>query len=183
MRRNLIYQAIDNWLDDAQMNPPRLGLCGDLGAPMPDDWATTACEFMAMAEQAWSDALVLATDRRGEPASYVLKATALLTACFRRWGCVRRGWPGTDAEFWGDYVTSQISSAIDEEREYQDGLPPNRTDGSEKSVIEYAVMARRYLRRAEEAWCSEAGYYGALDELRKVAAIGVKCLEDHGVAQ
>lgn len=74
----------------------------------------------------------------------------------------------------------QVYLAIDGEREYQDSLPRTRTDGSAKGVGDYLTLISRYHRKAEDDWSDTAGNDAALHQIRKIAAIAVHCLEDHG---
>ena len=76
-----------------------------------------------------------------------------------------------------------VYKLIDGEREYQSKLGPDRTDGSDKTVGDYLTMLRSYLRKAENAWTDNAGCEPALDQIRKVAAIAVRCMEDHGAPE
>ena len=68
---------------------------------------------------------------------------------------------------------------IDGERDYQDALPPNRTDGREKSVGEFMIMLQYYLAKSIEAWTMNAGDTEALKNIRKIAGICVNCMEHH----
>jgi hypothetical protein len=77
----------------------------------------------------------------------------------------------------------EVYTLIDGERDYQDRLPPSRTDGSAKSVGDYLTMLRYYLTQAEAKWTSSSGNLGALDNIRKIAGITVKCMEDHGAPE
>lgn len=45
----------------------------------------------------------------------------------------------------------------------------------------YITLMRKLLNDAEVAWSTSRGDAGALDELRKVVAVGVACFEQHGV--
>ena len=40
---------------------------------------------------------------------------------------------------------------------------------------------RQLLNDAERAYMGQRGDIGALDEMRKVVAVGVACMEQHGV--
>jgi hypothetical protein len=73
-----------------------------------------------------------------------------------------------------------IYHLIDGERDYQDSLLSNRTDGSEKSVGDYITMLQHYQQRLVEAWTINAGNTAALDIMRKIAGISVRCMEEHG---
>lgn len=75
----------------------------------------------------------------------------------------------------------QVYSAIDDERDYQDNLGPDRTDGSDKSVGDYLVIMDHYLRTAQSAFTLSPGTQQARRDILKIVAIGVRCLEEHGV--
>jgi hypothetical protein len=77
----------------------------------------------------------------------------------------------------------QVYRAIDGERAYQDELGPDRKDGSDLSVGDYLVMIDYYHRKAMDDWAKSPGVSDALDELRKVTAIAVMCMEEHGVPE
>jgi len=74
----------------------------------------------------------------------------------------------------------KVYDVIKGERDYQNALGPERTDGSEKTVGDYLTMLRAYLNRADEAWIANSGCVPALHEMRKIAAIAVRCMEEHG---
>jgi len=73
-----------------------------------------------------------------------------------------------------------VYEAIDSERDYQDRLSADRTDGREHAVGEYLTMLRHYLNKADEAWTMNAGDLAALEQMRKIAGIAVRCMEDWG---
>lgn len=79
---------------------------------------------------------------------------------------------------------SEVYKLIDGEREYQDSL---RYDGvnarfgdMEHEVGEYLVMFATYLRKAEDGWTLNKGNDQALHQIRKLATIAVRCMEEHG---
>ena len=74
----------------------------------------------------------------------------------------------------------EIYKIIDEERVYQNTLPPERTEGVPHTVGNYLVMMRHYMGRAEDAWTLNPGDKKALDVIRKIAAIAVRCMEENG---
>ena len=47
-------------------------------------------------------------------------------------------------------------------------------------VIAYLTIMRKLLTDAEAAWASSRGDDGSLDEIRKVVAVGIACMEQHG---
>lgn len=74
---------------------------------------------------------------------------------------------------------AKVYELINGERSYQDTLPPSRTDGSSKTVGDYLVLLDVYIRRAKDDWAGNAGYEQSLDEIRKIAGIAVRCMEEH----
>ena len=76
-----------------------------------------------------------------------------------------------------------VYAAIDQEREYQNALPPSRTDGKSHSVGDYITMLSYYLKQAEMGWACHAGQRAALHGIRKVAGIAVRCMEEHGAPE
>lgn len=79
------------------------------------------------------------------------------------------------------YISADVIEAIDEEIDYANSLPDSRTDGSEKTVGDYLVMLDTYLRKAKDEWTFNDGTEEARHEIRKIAAIALRCLEEHGV--
>lgn len=80
---------------------------------------------------------------------------------------------------------SEVYAAIDSERNYQESFiekDPTRCDSSlpEHSVGDYLTMLTTYVRKSQDGWTLNAGNSVALDEIRKIAAIAVHCMEDHG---
>lgn len=70
--------------------------------------------------------------------------------------------------------------SVIEERSYQDrkwGTVQQRPH----EVGGYITIMRKLLSDAEAAWATSRGDASALDELRKVVAVGVACFEQHGV--
>ena len=72
--------------------------------------------------------------------------------------------------------------AVKSERAYQNALGNDRVETQEKplSVGEELVILDTYLRRAQDAYTSNPGCEPALNEVRKVAAIAMRCMENHG---
>jgi hypothetical protein len=75
----------------------------------------------------------------------------------------------------------EVYAVIEEERRYQDGL---RTAGKFEtkvhSIGEELVMMDEYLARAKTAYADNAGDEAALHVVRKIAALGARCMEHHG---
>ena len=77
-------------------------------------------------------------------------------------------------------LKEDVYKLIDNERNHQNSLPPDRTDGHTHTVGEELVLLQVYLRRALDAWVDNPGDNAALNEIRKIAAISVRCIENHG---
>lgn len=73
-----------------------------------------------------------------------------------------------------------VYHVIDCERDYQDSLGADRTDGRQHTVGDYLTMLRHYLDEATFAWVKNPGNEPALHSVRKIAGIAVKCMEEHG---
>jgi hypothetical protein len=117
----------------------------------------------------------------------VLQATRLCYVCMKRHGVIYRTTttPGLEAQramTTGANITDKnVRDAIDGERDYQNNLGPDRSDGADRSVSDYLLMMKVYCRKAEEGWVACPGDYDSLDQIRKVCAIGVRCLEEAGI--
>lgn len=76
-------------------------------------------------------------------------------------------------------INSEVMSAVHDERVFQ-----NRKWGTivehPHEVGGYLTLMRKLLCDAEQAWSSQKGDVGALDEIRKVVAVGIACMEQHG---
>lgn len=75
---------------------------------------------------------------------------------------------------------SKVIEAIDNERYYQD-RKWGTVEEHPHEVGGWLTLMRKLLTDAEIAWSSEAGDQGALEEIRKVLAVGVACAEQHGI--
>ncbi len=87
-------------------------------------------------------------------------------------------------------MTPQRSAAyraIDSERDYQNNLKADRaefpTDGTRSinhSVGDFVTMMQHYQTELVAAWTKNPGDAPALDTMRKIGAIAVNCMEQHG---
>ena len=68
----------------------------------------------------------------------------------------------------------QVYAAINEERDYQD-----KTRLGVRSVGTELCLLARYVRKAQDD-LAQNGERAACDEARKIVAMGVRCLENHG---
>lgn len=69
----------------------------------------------------------------------------------------------------------KVYRAIDSERDYQEAKWGNHRH----EVGAYLTMLRIYMNRADEAWTSNKGDDAALEVVRKIGGIAVRCMEDH----
>ena len=76
-------------------------------------------------------------------------------------------------------IDKEVLNAVHDERVFQ-----NRQWGTinqhPHEVGGYITLMRKLLTDAEQAWSTERGDVGALDEIRKVVAVGIACMEQHG---
>jgi hypothetical protein len=121
------------------------------------------------------------SQRRDQDAlEYVCTLAAIAVRCMETHGCIMRG-AHPDRFPLGPLSRHIVYAYIGAERDYQDSLPPSRTDGQPRSIGDYFTMLRYYMRQADEAWTVNPGNGPALDVIRKIAGICVHCMEDHGV--
>jgi hypothetical protein len=73
-----------------------------------------------------------------------------------------------------------VYKLIDGERNYQNHLGPDRTAGKSHDVGAYLTMLETYCRQARDSWTYNSGDRPALVSVRKIAAIAVHCMEEHG---
>ena len=74
----------------------------------------------------------------------------------------------------------EVYKVIDAERDYQDSLSSDRTDGRDHHSGDFIVMMNYYINKLNEAWTINAGDTEALKVMRKIAGIAVHCMEKHG---
>jgi hypothetical protein len=74
----------------------------------------------------------------------------------------------------------RVYDSVDSERDWQD-CKWGTIDKRPHEVGAWLTLMRTHLADAERAWSESSGDYLAMDELRKVLAIGVACAEQHGI--
>lgn len=79
----------------------------------------------------------------------------------------------------------EVYNAIDTERDYQDNKwnSETTTSGGQHSLEEWLVYMDDYLREAKSQLSRNVKQIGdplALDTVRKITAMGVCCMEQHG---
>jgi hypothetical protein len=77
---------------------------------------------------------------------------------------------------------SVIYKIIDGERDYQRSLlgPGGVRSCETQEVGSYLLLLQDYVDKAQVAWVAHHGDVAALDVIRKVAGIAVRCMEEHG---
>lgn len=78
---------------------------------------------------------------------------------------------------------SVVFEAICEERDYQDVICDELGYDRVHPVAAELVMLKVYLDKAFEAWTHNAGEEPALSEIRKIAAIAMRAMENNGVTR
>ena len=78
-----------------------------------------------------------------------------------------------------------VYAAIDSERDYQDTfVMPEREYYATHTLGEFVLMLGQYAAQARQSWThhsdKEDGFPESLHEVRKIAAIAVRCMEQHG---
>jgi hypothetical protein len=74
------------------------------------------------------------------------------------------------------YGQEVVFDILKEEREYQDSLWTGK-----HSVGEEILLMEQYMHDARESWVKNKGDTAALDIIRKVTAMGIRCMENNGV--
>lgn len=80
----------------------------------------------------------------------------------------------------------KIFDAIDSERDYQvrrwgRRQPDGSFKESQRSVGDYLTFMRHYLNEADTGLSVASSDVVALEMLRKVVTLGVRCFEEHGI--
>ena len=81
----------------------------------------------------------------------------------------------------------EVYQLIDEEREYQDLLWPQRDNPDSPNALtigEFVLLISEYVDRAKNTWAKERKpEIKTLHMVRKIAGIAVNCMEQHGAPQ
>lgn len=78
-------------------------------------------------------------------------------------------------------MSDGVIEALNEELAYQSTLPDSgRADAVDHGVAGQLVTLQVYTNEALVAWTKTKGDAAALHALRKVAAIAIRALEEHG---
>ena len=92
-----------------------------------------------------------------------------------------------ERDTFGPVARKLVYEAIDSERSYQDNFVlPERDYHSTHTLGEFILMLSQYSSQAMQKWThrqfrnSALGNEESLHEVRKIAAIAVRCMEQHG---
>src|SRR5277367_4994054 len=81
---------------------------------------------------------------------------------------------------------ADVYTAIDTEREYQDSFVlPDNEYWQTHTLGEFILMLNQYSAQAQTKWTHPTdpdlrGFENSLHEVRKIAALAVRCMEQHG---
>lgn len=76
---------------------------------------------------------------------------------------------------------SDVFYLVAKERSYQNSTSDQWIHKGTPSVEAELLLLQEYLAQARQAWAKEPGNVGALHAIRKIAAIAVRALENHGL--
>lgn len=107
----------------------------------------------------------------------IRKLAALGVACMEENGIVPRGANFVE----GPVDLETVFLAVVLERHHQAATWPEYEHATETSSD--LTLIRRYLQKADEAWADNYGDAQALDVIRKVVAIAVRCMQNNGAPQ
>jgi len=126
--------------------------------------------------------LLLTTQPTSQRLSHIKNVAGLcVLAMMHGGGCGRDVNTGNSTNFLEPSLTrGKVQMLINTERQYQDELGSGRTDGRSHNISGFMVMLTYYVERAFKQWVTSPGDEYALNEIRKIAAICVLCLELHG---
>jgi hypothetical protein len=102
------------------------------------------------------------------------KLAALGVACMEENGFVTR----IKSIYLGPATRDLVYLAIEDERRHQISVWDDEDDPQSTSTE--LTLIRRYLSAADIAWSDNEGDATGLDVLRKVVAIAIRCMQNHG---
>lgn len=78
---------------------------------------------------------------------------------------------------------TDVYTVIDSERSFQEDLAKGKKINAAKSIGEFLTLIRAYSHKADEAWALKFNDAMAMEEVRKVAALCVAAMEQHGATR
>lgn len=152
--------------------------CQAADIPYRPDSEKAVAEWLTFIEGEYYEAVSTARHVAGSPLlEHFRKLAALCVACMEHCGAYERSGKWHAAPLSRKLVYQIIVG----ERKYQDSLGPERTDSAQHSASGHLVVFGTYLRRALDGWTENPGDDVAIDNIRKLAAIAVRCMESHGI--
>lgn len=73
-----------------------------------------------------------------------------------------------------------VEALVEAERAHQNVLLGGRASNDPKTLSGNLLLLDHYVGKAVHEWAEQADPVHALDQIRKITAIAVRCLEDHG---
>jgi hypothetical protein len=77
----------------------------------------------------------------------------------------------------------EVFECIDGERRYQNLLPKGRSSGEELPVAGEVLLLDKLMGDVKAAYYQNAGDMEAIAVIRKIAAVAIRCMENHGVIE
>lgn len=79
----------------------------------------------------------------------------------------------------------EVFKIISEERDFQEKMRPHTHHEGNGSLPAHLLLMQEYLQRAISNWANYRGMavIEALDEVRKVGALAVRCMEHNGAVK
>jgi hypothetical protein len=74
---------------------------------------------------------------------------------------------------------AEVYEAVDGEREYQDALKGIRST-EKRTLGDFLVLLNHYMVEANQSYVRNRGATQPMHEIRKIAAIAVKAMEENG---
>lgn len=151
--------------------------CAKEGIPYKPDEVKTTEQWLSFIEGYYNDLVYECSHVAGggDARNVMRKLAALCVKCMWHNGIV-----GRDGTYYENADKKMAFAAIEQERRYQDDMWPEAREESAYSVEGFQLIFGRYLRQAVDAWVDNAGDERALDVVRKLAAIAVRCMEING---
>ena len=75
---------------------------------------------------------------------------------------------------------AEVYEAIDSEREYQDAMKGIRASTANRTLGDYLTLLNHYIVEANQSYVKSRGACMAMHEVRKIAAIAVRVMEENG---
>jgi hypothetical protein len=159
--------------------------CAKRGVPYTPDAETLVEDWLIFIKGHYNVAISQATHVAGggDVLDTVRKLAGLCVACLEVHGGWQRQLIGTLCDFHSGRLSRDVVyDLIGCEREFQEGLPWNRTEGRSHGINGYLLLFDTYLKAAigHSGWSGYDGSQEALKSIGKLASIAVHCMEDHG---